>query len=490
MNRNHLNRLKSCPDFLLPNKYSYFKNVALKMQLADPTLALDPATSRSRTPSPSRGFVSTTADLGHDATALLSDELLIRILSAVRGSHLSSIGLVSKRWLRLVDRLRHSLTLLDWSFLAGPSSRLTARFHELTEIDLVPATFRPPPSPSPLILTRGPYSLRMDPLSSYFVNELLFLDSEAINHGLDVLASGCPVLQRLCTVAPLESVSGLSSVAFDCPTLQELELHRCSDSALRPISAFKNLQILRVMASLEGLYSGPGVSDIGLTILAHGCKRLVKLELGGCEASFDGLSAIGHCCMMLEELTICDDSKMEGGWLAALSYCGNLKTLTLQSCRKIDTLAEPLEHLGSCHTIERLLLQRCQLRDRTSLKALFMVCEYVKEIRFQYCWGLDNAMFSISSICRRVKLLLLEGCSKITTLGLESVILSWNDLQSLTVVSCNSIRDDEVSPALSSLFSILKEFKWRPDSKSILSMNLQGTGMGKKGGKFFRRLRG
>ncbi|KAL0914088.1 hypothetical protein M5K25_017593 [Dendrobium thyrsiflorum] len=482
----HRHRLRSCPGFFVPDKPS-FKNVVFKMQPAGQTLNLDPTPSRSssssRSPSPSRAF-------GHDVTALLSDELLLRILSAVRGSHLVSIGLVSKRWLRLVDRLRRSLTLLDWSFLAGHSRRLTARFQELTEVDLVPAAFRPPSSSSPVILTRGHYSLQMDPLSSPSVGDRPLLDSQAINNGLDVLARGCPALQRLCTVAPLESEFGLVTVALECATLQALELHRCTDTALRPISAFKNLQILRLVASVDGLYAGQGVTDIGLTILAHGCKRLVKLELGGCEASFDGISAIGRCCAMLEELTICDDSKMEGGWLAALSYCGNLKTLRLQSCRNVVSLAGPMEHLGCCPTIERLLLQRCQLRDKTSLKALFVVCEYVKEIGFHSCWGLDNDMFSISSILRRVKLVSLEGCSKITTEGLESVILSWKDLQSLTVVSCNSIRDDQVSPALSGLFSILKEFKWRPDSRSVLSMNLQGTGMGKKGGKFFRRLRG
>lgn len=74
-----------------------------------------------------------------------------------------------------------------------------------------------------------------------------------------------------------------------------------------------------------------------------------------------------------------------------------------------------------------------------------------------------------------------------TTEGLESVVLSWTDLKSLTVVSCNNVRDDEVTPALSNLFSVLKEFKWRPDSKSVLAMSLAGTGIGKKGGRFFKK---
>lgn len=88
-----------------------------------------------------------------------------------------------------------------------------------------------------------------------------------------------------------------------------------------------------------------------------------------------------------------------------------------------------------------------------------------------------------------MKLISLEGCSLLTTGGLETVVLSWKELQRLRVVSCNNIKDSEVSPALATLFSILKELKWRPDSRSLLTSNLEGTGIGKKGGRFFKRLK-
>lgn len=88
-----------------------------------------------------------------------------------------------------------------------------------------------------------------------------------------------------------------------------------------------------------------------------------------------------------------------------------------------------------------------------------------------------------------MKLLSLEGCSLLTTVGLESVILKWKELQSLRVISSNNIKDNEVTPALASLFSVLKELKWRPDFRSLLSSSLVGTGMGNKGGRFFKRLK-
>ncbi|XP_038976518.1 F-box protein At5g51370-like isoform X2 [Phoenix dactylifera] len=492
-------RLSSWPDFWFGDKP--LKHVVLKMQLGDQILTLEPfpAGIPASMPPPPAG--------GPDLTALLSDELLLRILAALPDPLHSPASLVCKRWLRLLGRLRRSLTLLDWPFLYH---RLPLRFPDLTDVDLVPASFASPSSCTATgggVLTRGLVSVRMDPHAEPPIGGCRFLPTDVIDRGLEALARGCAGLRKLALVSAA-SESSLLTVAGECATLQELELHRCTDLALGPISAFKNLQILRLVGSVEGLYGGPGVTDIGLTILANGCKRLVKLELSGCEGSYDGISAVGRCCLMLEELTICDH-RMDGGWMAALSFCENLKTLRLQSCKKIDTDPGPEEHLGSCPTIERLQLQRCQLRDKRSLHALFMVCESVREIMFQDCWGLDDEMFRITSIGRGIRLLgagslvlfrvgvtenimwvkflSLEGCSLLTTEGLELVILSWKDLQRLVVISCNKVKDDEVTPALASLFSVLKELKWRPDSKSVLDMNLAGTGMGKKGARFFRK---
>jgi len=95
----------------------------------------------------------------------------------------------------------------------------------------------------------------------------------------------------------------------------------------------------------------------------------------------------------------------------------------------------------------------------------------------------------VVAVFRRVKLLYLEGCSLLTTEGLECVIHSWKELQSLRVVSCKNIKDSEISPALANLFTTLKELRWSPDTKSLLSSTVTGITMGKKGGKFFKRAR-
>ncbi|XP_077235422.1 F-box protein At5g51370-like [Tasmannia lanceolata] len=467
----------SWPDLWFKDKS--LKHVVFKMQL-------DSLTEKKKEEEEYRHGDQKTLTLdsshGTDLTSLLSDQLLLRILSNLPESQRNPNSLVCKRWFTLHGRLQKSIKLLDWNFLE--SGGLVSRFPNLTDVDIVSACIGSPKN-SGILLTHSFISIHLDSHFSdgKFIREEQLLPSDVIDQGLRILARGCPNLRKLVLIAATDT--GLASVAVECPTLQELELHRCSDLSLRSISACPNLQILRLIGFVEGFYDSV-ISDIGLTILAHGCKRLVKLDLSGCEGSYDGISAIGKCCPMLEELTLCDH-RMDGGWIAALSFCSNLKALRLQGCKRIDPDPGPAEYLGSCPMLERLQLQRCHLRDKESMNALFMVCKAVKEIVFQDCWGLGNDMFGSISICRRVKFLYLEGCSLLTTEGLESVILSWKELQRLRVVACNNIRDSEVTPALASVFSVLKEFQWRPDSKSVLVSSLAGTGMRIKGGRFFKK---
>ncbi|KAL7589640.1 hypothetical protein Lser_V15G35991 [Lactuca serriola] len=417
-----------------------------------------------------------------DFTPLLSDEILLHILSKhPEISQRNSNCLVSKRWLNLQGRLVKSLRVLDWDFLI--SGRMFFRFPNLTHIDLLHGTVVSNSS-TPNLIGHELGSFHISP-DDFLCDDHCLLPVDEVDFGLKVLASMYPNLRRLVVVNCSEI--GLLSVAEDCPTMQELVLHRCNDHLLCGIAAFTNLQILKLIGVIDGFYKSL-VSDRGLTILAQGCKRLVKLELRGCEGGYEGIKAIGECCQMLEELTICDH-RMEEGWLSALSYYENLKSLKLVSCKGIDQNPELYEQLGFCQMLERLHLEKCQLRDKQSVRALFLLCQAVVEVVFKNCWGLNNAMFLNANLCRRVKSMSIEGCSRVTTQGLENVVLSWKELESLEVISCKNIKDDEVTPKLSALFSHLKDFKWCPGNNTsfLLSTRLSLSDMGKRGGKFFKK---
>lgn len=421
-----------------------------------------------------------------DLTLLLSDEILLKILSKLPNSQSKSNSLVSKRWLNLQGRLIRSLKIFDLNFVL--SGRLIYRFPNLTHVDLVPSTFVVYPQNGVVLITHRVVSMRVDTEWCFGFSEegkgkgKELLPVEAIDKGLKEVAKGCPNLRKLKVTGGSEE--GLVSIGEECVTLMELELQKCNDDVLRGVAACKNLQVVKLIGSVDGFYESV-VSDIGLTILAQGCKRLVKLELVGCEGSFDGIKAIGACCLMLEELVFVDH-RMDDGWLAGVSFCENLKTLRFVSCKVIDGNPGLEEHLGDCVALESLHFQKCQLRDKNAMAAVFSVCRAAKEIVLQDCWGLDDGVFGLAIVCRRVKLFDIEGCSLLTTEGLESVIESWKDLECLRVVSCKNIKDSDISPALATLFTTLKELKWRPNTKHLLPSSLGEVNMGKKGGKFFK----
>lgn len=417
-----------------------------------------------------------------DRTLSLPDSLLLRILQKLPDSQNNNnnddVSLVCKRWLNLQGRRQRALKLLDWDFLS--SGKLASRFPKLTAVDLTNACMNH--RNSGVLLCHRSISFRVSSDSSNWEENLL--PSEVIDAGLRVLGRGSCDLLRLAVINATEL--GLLGLAEHCSDLEELELHRCNDNILRGIAAFESLRVLRLVGSVGGLYTS-SVSDIGLTILAQGCKKLVKLELSGCEGSFDGIKAIGQCCEVLEELTVCDHRMDDGGWIAGLSYFGSLKRLRVLSCGKIDPCPGPEKMLKSCLALESLQLERCRLSDKEGVRALFKVCDGVKKVCIRDCWGLDDDSFSLAKAFRKVRFLSLEGCSVLTTGGLESVVLHWEELESMRVVSCKNIKDSEISPALSSLFSLLKELTWRPDTRSHLSSKLEGAGIGKRGGKFFKK---
>ncbi|KAL1546490.1 F-box protein-like protein isoform X1 [Salvia divinorum] len=421
-----------------------------------------------------------------DCTALLSDELLLKVLGKIhdRKQHIAN-SLVCRRWCVLCGKLVKSIKLIDWEFLE--SGRMSFRFPNLEDVNLVPACIKSARN-SGILLSNKLIEVRLssgmlENGDGLFVRKGDVFESKAIDGGVAILAEGCKNLRRV--VLMNVSEEGLNCLAKECELLQEMELHNCGDFSLRGIYNCRNLQILKLNGNINGVY-GSVVSDIGLTILAQGCSRLVKLELVGCEGSYDGIKAIGQCCQMLEELTICDH-RMEGGWLSALSYCRNLKSLSFQSCKNIDENPGLDEHLGSCMMLEELHLRKCQMRNKQGVKALFVVCRRIRELVLEDCWGLDDSIFTAATVfSRSIRSLSLEGCSLLTTQGLESVVLSWKELNRLRVVSCNNIKDSEITAELATLFSILKELKWQPDSRSILSASLAGTGIGQKGSRSLR----
>lgn len=304
-----------------------------------------------------------------------------------------------------------SVRVFDWEFLV--TGRLFSRFPNLTNVELVTACLITPHNSGIFCTSGGCLCFHL----SSDENRLLdVMDSGEIDAGLRILAAGYPNLQKLSVINSSEM--GVLTVAEACPSLQELHLLMCNDRVLRGIAAFGNLQVLKLTGVVVDGLCESLVTDVGLTILAQGCQKLSKLELNGCHGSYEGIKAIGQSCQMLEELTLCNH-KMEGGWLLGLPYCQSLKSLRLVSCRRIDGSDELDEDYGSfatCPVVEELHLEKCQLSDKRDLRALFLVCQDVRDVAILNCWALNDDAFGILSVLRyqiRFPSMLLLICLRI-----------------------------------------------------------------------------
>lgn len=406
------NTMGSSPDKENQHSASWFRskkalnNVLFAMRLNKPLTPKNQIQPPPASPRAAKIPDFTPTELVLDKTSLISDQILLKILSKLPKSQRDANFLVSKRWLNLQGRLVRSIKLLDWYFLV--SGRLFLRFPNLLRVDLVNGCL--------ISLQNLGVSVSNRIVSFHGGSDCVFspenyaLSGDEVDRGLRALAGGFPNLKKLAVMNATEM--GLLSVAEECPTLQELELRMCNDNLLRGIAACQNLQILRLSGVADGRL-GSFVSDVGLTILAQGCKNLMKLELSGCRGGFEGVRAIGQCCLMLEELTI-SNHEMEEGWMSALSFCENLKSLKFVSCNRIDGGGSVLdeEDLGCCPAIESLHLDKCQLRDKKSLKALFVICQNAREVVLQNCWGLSDDMF-ITAAALRYKILVAFVSSKL-----------------------------------------------------------------------------
>lgn len=142
------------------------------------------------------------------------------------------------------------------------SGRPISRFPNLDSVDLVSGCLISPPNSGILVNHRiVSFTVGVGTYQSWSFFEENLLPVEMVDRGLTTLADGCcSNLQRL--VVTNTSELGLLNVAEECSRLQELELHKCSDSVfLLGIGAFENLQILRLIGNVDGLYSSL-VSDI------------------------------------------------------------------------------------------------------------------------------------------------------------------------------------------------------------------------------------
>ncbi|KAB7503555.1 F-box/LRR-repeat protein 20, partial [Armadillidium nasatum] len=197
------------------------------------------------------------------------------------------------------------------------------------------------------------------------------------DRGVIALAENCPNIRYLClTLCSHLTDASLLVIAQNCPQLETLEVASCSlftDSGFQALARvsivyffrkamiqilsfvivvitfvffFTNFQTCRMLEKID-LEDCVLITDTTLSHLALGCPRLEKLSLSHCELITDeGIRHLGVSPCSTEHLAV----------------------LELDNCPLISDAS--LDHLLSCHNLQRIELYDCQLITRGGIKRL------------------------------------------------------------------------------------------------------------------------
>ncbi|KAK2119301.1 hypothetical protein P7K49_000687 [Saguinus oedipus] len=195
----------------------------------------------------------------------------------------------------------------------------------------------------------------------------------------------CTSLSKFCSklkhldLASCTSVTHMSLKALNerCPLLEQLNISWCDQVTKDGIQA-----LVRGCGGLKALFlkGCPQLEDEALKYIGAHCPELVTLNLQTClQITDEDLITICRGCHKLQSLCASGCSNITDAILNALDdgicHLGNgacahdqLEVIELDNCPLITDVS--LEHLKSCHSLERIELYDCQQITRAEIKRL------------------------------------------------------------------------------------------------------------------------
>uniref|UniRef100_A0AAX7V4J3 F-box domain-containing protein n=1 Tax=Astatotilapia calliptera TaxID=8154 RepID=A0AAX7V4J3_ASTCA len=198
---------------------------------------------------------------------------------------------------------------------------------------------------------------------SKFCSKLKHLDLTSCvsvsNHSLKALSDGCRMLETL-NLSWCDQITrdGIEALARGCAGLRALFLRGCTQL---DDGALKHLQKHCPELTTINMQSCTQVTDEGLVSLGRGCHKLQNLCVSGCSNITDAsLTSLSHCELITDD----------GIRALSSSTCGQerLTVVELDNCPLITDVT--LEHLKTCHRLERIELYDCQQVTRAGIKRI------------------------------------------------------------------------------------------------------------------------
>ncbi|EOA19617.1 hypothetical protein CARUB_v10002927mg, partial [Capsella rubella] len=163
-----------------------------------------------------------------------------------------------------------------------------------------------------------------------------------------------------------------------------LEKIQMSDLGLIALSKCSGVEILHLVKT-------PDCTNIGLALVAEGCKLLRKLHIDGWKTNRigdDGLIVVAKSCWNLQELVLIGVNPTNLSLEALASNCLNLERLALCGSETVgDTelccIAE------KCLALKKLCVKNCPITD-DGIQALGAGCPNLVKVKIKKCRGVTN----------------------------------------------------------------------------------------------------
>ncbi|XP_059637954.1 EIN3-binding F-box protein 1-like [Cornus florida] len=197
--------------------------------------------------------------------------------------------------------------------------------------------------------------------------------------------------------------------------------------------------------SVRGSNSIRGVTNLGLSAIAHGCPSLRVLSLWNVPSIGDeGLAEIAKECHLLEKLDLCQCPSISNKGLMAIAVsCPNLTALTIESCANIGN--ESLQTIGRCcPKLQAITIKDCPLvGDQGVARVLSSVSSVLTKVKLQALNITDFSLAVIGHCGKAITNIVLNGLQNVSEKGFWVMgnAQGLQTLTSLTITSCRGTTD-------------------------------------------------
>ncbi|CAM9365607.1 unnamed protein product [Lampetra fluviatilis] len=223
------------------------------------------------------------------------------------------------------------------------------------------------------------------------------------------------------------------------PFLLHLSLRGCTmigPPAFRAVSECKNLQDLNLSECM-------GLTDQMVAIVAEGCRSLLYLNLAYTNIGDGSLRALARFCLPLQYLSLaycCKFTDKGLRYLATRTGCRRLLYLDLSGCTQ--TSVDAFQSIATnCHGLLSLVLNDIPTLTDGCLLPLIEVNRGLQSLSLLGSPHISDATFKAVAKCCKLASLQTEGNEQMSDDAVRAVCQGCAGLGSLQVVGCSSLTD-------------------------------------------------